>query len=203
MKLFCAILVLIVGFSACGKIENFTNLTAQKIETEKTEAEQPDVPPILEIVQDAKGMSAVTGKTLFFNLYDNGVIEFEYADEAKKIAGKSNKAEEINTLKRAKISKDELQKFHDLLKTPEFQNAKDDYKRKCCCTDAFLNYKINFQDSNRQKNIDLNGFCNFRELINSQKGKISDLPNVLSDLMLLVQNTREKYILEKSSNQPQ
>lgn len=194
MKILAAILIFVFGFSACGKIETFTNLSQQKIETENAENEQPDTPPVLEITQDEKGSSAVTGKTLFFNLYDNGVIEFEYADEKKKTAGKINKAEEVNTLKRAKISAEELQNFLDRLESEEFQNAKSDYKRKCCCEDATADYKINFTDGIRQKNINLNDYCGLGELTNSKAPKIPDFPKVLIDLLVLVQTTREKYI---------
>ena len=203
MKTFPAILILVIAFTACGKIETFTNLSQQKIETEKAEGEQPDTPPILEITQDEEGMSAVTGKTLFFNLYDNGIIEFEYADDAKKVAGKPNKAEEINTLRRAKIGKEELQKFTDLLKTEDFRNTKNEYQRKCCCEDTTVDYKINFQDGGRLKNINLSGYCGFGEFTNPQAPKIPGFPKVLSDLLVLADNTRQKYILEKSSNQSQ
>ena len=203
MKTFFALFILILGFTACGKIETFTNLTQQKVETENTENEQPDAPPILEITQDAKGLFDVTGKTLFFNLYDNGIIEFEYVDEQKKTPGKTNKAEETNTLERAKISQEELQKFLDLLKTEDFQNTKSEYQRKCCCTDAFLDYKINFQVENRQKNISLNNYCDLNDITNPQVRYNPDFPKVLSNLMSLVENTRAIYILKKSSNQSQ
>lgn len=65
MKILSAILFFSIAFTACGKIEQFGNLTQQKIETESSEDEQPDAPPILEITQDAKGMWNVIGKTLF------------------------------------------------------------------------------------------------------------------------------------------
>jgi hypothetical protein len=203
MKTFFTLLILILSFTACGKIEQFTNLTQQKIESENPETEQPDVPPILEITQDAKGMFDVTGKTLFFNLYDNGVVEFEYADEQKKTPGKINKAEEINTLNRVKISAEELQKFTELLKTEDFQNTRDEYKRKCCCTDATVDYKISFTDSNKQKNINLNSYCGLGDLTNPQARNNPDFPKALSELMSLAENTRARYILKKSSNQSQ
>jgi hypothetical protein len=203
MKIFLAALVLIAGFTACGKIEQLTNLAQQKIETENAETDQPDVPPVLEITQDEKGMSAVTGKTLFFNLYDNGIIEFEYADERKKTPGKLSRAEEINTLVRAKISREELQKFTDLLKTEDFRKTADNYKRKCCCTDATVDYKISAADSSKQKTININAYCGLGELTNPQMRDKSDFPKVLSDLLSLAENTRARYILEKSSNQSQ
>lgn len=203
MKLFFAVLLLIfsTAFASCGKIETFGNLTQQKIETENTENEQPDAPPILEITQDDKGMNDISGKTLFFNLYENGVIEFEHMGAVKKVKGKIATAEEVFTLKRAKITKEELKKFTDLLKTEDFQNIKNDYQRKCCCMRPTVEYKISLTDSNKQKNIDLNGYCDLGELKKPTPRETGEFPKVLSDLMILVENTRARYILEKSSNQ--
>ena len=193
MKISAVILLLIfsIAFANCGKIETFSNLTRQKIETENAENEQPDVPPILEITQDAKGKGNVGEKTLFFNLYENGIIEFEFAGE-KKI----NQAGEANPLKRAKISNEELQKFTALLKTEDFQKTKADYEQKCCCADTTVDYKINFQDAGRQKNISLSGYCNLDQLTNPKARKIPDFPKVLSDLLILVDNARRKYTSE-------
>lgn len=133
-------------------------------------------------------------KNAFFNLYDNGVIEFEFADDKKKTAGKINKAEEINTLKRAKISADELKKFTDLLKSEAFQNTKSDYEKICRSTDAFVDYKINFQNAGRQKNINLYSYCGSYEVRNPGSSNILDFPGVLSDLINLAERTRAKYI---------
>ena len=192
MKTLFAILIFSIFLASCGKIENFTNLTQQKVESENPENEQPDAPPILEIIEDAKGMSAVTGKTLFFNLYDNGIIEFEYADE-KKTAGNSNKAEEINTLKRAKISREELQKFIDLLKSEDFQNAKSDYRRKCSLSDMSKDYRISFSDGLKEKNINAGFTEGFKQKCRLSEQGNTDFPKVLNELLILADNLRTKY----------
>ena len=209
------LVVLALAFAGCGRIETLTNMSQQKIEAEKDDDGQPDEPPILEIVQDAQGMWNVTGKTLFLNLYENGVVEFEYEDDQKKSAALANKAankakesnilkaEEINVLKRAKISREELQKFADLLKSEAFQKTENDYQRKCCCTDASLDYQINFTAGNKLKNINLKGFCGLGELTNPPASKMPDFPKVLSDLLILAENARAKYNSEKPSNQPE
>jgi hypothetical protein len=191
MKLFCGILILVAGFSACGKIDNFTNLTQQKIETENTETEQPDAAPILEITQNAAGAFKVTGKTLLLNLYENGIIEFEYFDEKKLESGKFYKAEEVNILKRAKIGAAELKKFTDLINSEAFQKLESEYNGLCAASEN-LDYKIDFQNANKQKSI----------LMKCIETDSADT-KVLSDLMILTDQTRQKYISEKSSNQTQ
>ncbi len=40
--------------------------------------------PVLEISQEAFGNWEVTGKILFFRLYENGSVELEYANDTKK-----------------------------------------------------------------------------------------------------------------------
>lgn len=211
MKIIVAVFILVIfafAFAACGKIETFTNLTQQKIETEKTADEQPDEPPILEITQDAEGMYEVTGKTLVLNLYENGVIEFEVLDDKKRSAALAKnpkqtiglKAEELNSLKRAKISRVELQNFLDLLKSEDFKNAKNDYRRKCCCTDASMDIGISLNDAGRQKNIDLQNYCDWGELKTPAKPQGSDFPKVLSDLLVLTEKVRVEYFSDKSSN---
>jgi hypothetical protein len=197
MKIIFASLIFVVfafALTACGRIENFTNLTQQKIETEKTETEQPDDPPILEIMQDDKGINDMSGKTLFFNLYDNGVIEFEREGTIKKTAGKINTAEEVYTLERAKITKEELNKFTDLLKTEDFQNIKNEYQRKCCCMRPTVEYKITLTNSIKQKNINLNGYCDLGEMMVPHTEDIGTFPKALSELLILVDITRHKYI---------
>lgn len=185
-------LIVIFAFIECSKNEKANNLPEQK--AENSQIDKPNSVPSLEINEDAQGMWDITGKTLFFRLYKDGTVEFEYPENEKKIAGKINKAEEINLLKRIKLSEDEMRKFADLLNTEDFQKTKNDYKRSCCCTDAIVDYKINLNDSDKQKNITLKGYCGLNDLKNPQASNVPDFPKVLSDLMILVDNIRGKYI---------
>lgn len=209
MKAFSLILFLLFASSACGRIENFTNLAQQKIETEKTETEQPDEPPILEITVDAQGMFDVTGKTLLLNLYENGVIEFESRDEQKRAAVLAEKGirsgrlktEEINVLKRATIGREEVQKFLDLLNSEDFQNVKSEYPLICRTTDTSRHHKINFQNGVRQKSVDLYDYCGSDGVRNPNSSNMLDFPQVLSDLLTLAGMTTAKADSENSSNQ--
>ena len=192
MKIF-ALLALLVCLAACGKIETFTNLSQQKIESEPAENEQPDVPPILEITENAQGSFNVIGKSLLFNLYENGIIEFEYADQKKLVVGKTYQAEEVNILQRAKISPEELQKFTDLLKNEDLWKTNDDYKRKVVCTDTDVDFKINFTNGFKQKNVNLNSYCDLYDVIDPKARYTGEFPQVLSNLMSLVDAARQKY----------
>jgi hypothetical protein len=203
MKILSAVLFLIFGLTACGRIENFTNLTKQEIKIEKTDDEQPDEPPILEIIHEDTGLSSFPGKSLMLNLYENGVIEFEYRDAEKIKQGKFKTAEEANSLMRAKLAKEELQKFLDLLGSEDFLNAKSEYSNICRMKDAQTNYKIEFQTGDRKKNITLNSYCGARAVRNPKVSNMLDFPKVLSDLISLAETTRVKSFREDSSNQPE
>ncbi|HEX8734326.1 MAG TPA: hypothetical protein VF721_03320 [Pyrinomonadaceae bacterium] len=176
MKNFIAVLIFGFAFLACSKSEKFNNSAG---------SEESDAPVILEITQDAVGMWDVTGKTLFLKLRGDGFVEFEFPDDKKKSTGKINKAEDLNTLYWTKLGAEELKAFADLLKSEDFQQTGNEYRRKCCCTDAVLNYKINFQDAALSKNISLNGYCGSAELTSSRDSDINNLPKVLSGLMRL------------------
>lgn len=191
MKNFVAVLLFSLAFAACSKWEMFNN----PAET----AADSDAPVILEITQDAVGMWNVTGKTLFLKLRSDGFVEFEFSDDKKMEAGKINRAEDINTLSWSKLSAEELKAFTDLLKSEDFQQTENEYRRKCCCTDAVLNYKINLPDAAQPKNISLNGYCGSNELTNSQNSEINNLPKVLSELMNLVNHARTKAHYPKKS----
>ena len=205
MKSLVSILLLSLFLSACGRIEHFQNLAQQKIEPsewETGELEQPETAPILSITEDARGMWGIEGKSLFFNLYDNGIIEFDFPDEQKKKPGKNSyKAEEIYTLRRARISREELRQFIELLKSESLQNAQGVYTRKCCCTDAALDYKI-FYQSGTPKNISLENYCGFNELTKPDANFNSNFPQALPELLNLIERTKARQILEKSSNKP-
>lgn len=143
MKILSFILILLFGIYSfsCSKSKTF---------------EKPNTPPILNISQDAQGMWEVQGKTLFFRLFDNGYVEFEYQNNEKKNRGKSfYKTEEVNSLVQTTISEAELYKFVEILNSNEFKEVENTYERKCCCTDATLEFDVNSQNSNKQKNINL------------------------------------------------
>jgi hypothetical protein len=153
----------------------------------------PNTKPILEISENASGLWDVTGQTLFLRLYNNGSAEFEYQDNEKKRTTKSKSTKQINSLKQMKISELEFQKLIELLNSENFQRIQDNYARKCCCTDAFLSYKINIDSDKNQRKIALDNFCGIDDLINPQARNNPDFPKILSDLMILTNNIRWKY----------
>ena len=59
LKIFGFLVLLFITLLACHNHKTLTNAE-----------------PILEITQDARGMGGVTGKILFFRVYNNGIVEF-------------------------------------------------------------------------------------------------------------------------------
>lgn len=181
MKTRIIIFLLLVNILSCDKSETPKNI-------------QTDSPPILEISQDAQGAWDVTGKTLFFRLSNNGIAEFEYTDNKKKIPGKAiYRAEEVDSLVQTKISDDELQKFNSLFLSENFSKFQNSYKRKCCCTDATIDFQIKIKFEDKQKEINLNNYCGVEELKSPPEQYLSDFPHEFSGLMIITDNIRRKY----------
>lgn len=158
--------VLSINLFSCSKSKNTPNIDSDSsMSNQSQRVIQTDSPIILEVTQDAEGMWDVTGKTLIFRLHESGTVEFEYPDDKKKVAG-FNKAEDINSLKKVVINDTELQDLERLISTQNVQKLKSNYKRVCCCTDAILNYKINFQLNNQPQSISLVGCCSVDEIVN-------------------------------------
>ena len=199
MKFLVPVLIFSLFLAACGRIEHFQNLSQQKIEPDQWETgeiEQPAKPPVLSILQDVRGTQRVVGKSLFFNFYDNGVIEFDYYDDQKMTSGKDQyNAQELNTLRRARITPEELKKFFDLLKSDDFQKAKSKYDTICPVTDSSWILQISFRNAGQEKNIELVNYCV------TARAADSNFPKVLNDLINLIWQMHAKYKPEKSSNQ--
>lgn len=159
-----------------------------------TNSQKPlnDAKPILEITQDAKGMWEIEGKTLFMRLYDNGNIEYEFPDEKKMKQG-INRTKDLNVLKKANLNGEKFQKLVNLLKSDDFRNLENTYQRKCCCTDATLDFEIKIQTDNQSKNINLANYCGINELTNPRSDYAPDFPKQLSELFALTDNLRYSY----------
>ena len=165
-------------------------LSCSKVEVEKLDLPNPE--PILEISKDAEGMFDIVGKSLFFRLYDDGLVEYEFPDEDKKVMGRINHIEDIKSSKQIRLSDEKLQKFKNLLKRQDFHQIENQYKRQCCCTDTSLNLDIRIRTDGSEKNIALRGFCDLSEIKNPQPRYLPNFPQVLSDLLILADNIRVK-----------
>jgi hypothetical protein len=91
---------------------------------------------------------------------------------------------------RIRISEIDNQIFTELLNSKDFQQIQERYQRKCCCTYATTSYIISFQSLNKQRDINVIGYCGLGEIIEPHNRNISDFPKAVSDLMTLVYETR-------------
>jgi hypothetical protein len=185
MKTIILILFTIILISGCAKVYNSNNSTNQL-----SQIKPPDALPLVEISQEAEGMWDVTGEMLTLRLFDNGFTEFDELDMKKKVQGKQNKTDDIKIRKQFVISSEEVQEFIRLISDKDFLQLHDKYSRKCCCTDAVINYQIAFNYKNIQKKINLSGYCD--DLINPDPRYLPDFPKILSELMKLNSKIRSQ-----------
>ena len=177
---------LLLTVPSCSNVESDNS----NFELEKLDIPNPE--PILEISQDAEGMFNIIGKSLFFRLYDDGLLEYEFPDNNKMVKGKTHyNIEDIKSSKQIRLSDEKLQKFKNLLKTQDFHQVENQYKHRCCCTDTSVNVDIRIKIDGFEKNIVLR-FCDLSEIKNPQPRYVPNYPQVLSDLLILADNVRVK-----------
>jgi hypothetical protein len=184
MKFFALFLIVLSATFWFGCSENQKSNTA---------IEQSTSAPILEINSEAIGEFDVTGKTLFFKLYENKIAEFEVVDAAKK-EPYNNKAEFVNKKILVSIDDKYFEKLTNLIKSNDFVNLNTSYSRKCCCTDATINVEI----KTLSETVKLENFCDYFEL--RQPTRYVELPKILNELFLLVESERAKPQVKNLSN---
>jgi hypothetical protein len=85
--------------------------------------------PIIEIWQELDGSVPIRGKSLYFRMYDNGIIEFEYVLKRKDESGKPRSIYSIERTSPTKISEEEFSRIKLLLEElTKSKEIKQEYK---------------------------------------------------------------------------
>lgn len=194
MKIHIVILSLILLLSACFESKNSaTEISPKELQNSKI---------ILEIYEEFDGMRGVAGKILLFRLYENGIAEFDAPNAEKKNVENSNRAKDIFSLKRVRISDEDIIKFHRLMTSEDykqdFQITKDEYQSKCCCTDdSGTNFITSLTSDVQEKIVSINNVCDINQLTNRDTANSADIPVSLSEVIRLAYVTQLKYLAKK------
>ena len=85
--------------------------------------------PIIEIWQDIDGSVPIRGKSLYFRMFDDGVVEFDYELRKKNESGKPRYTYSIERTTPTKISEEQFRKFKLLLEDlTKNKDIKQEYK---------------------------------------------------------------------------
>lgn len=85
--------------------------------------------PIIEIWKELDGSVPIRGNSLYFRMYDDGVVEFEYELRKENESGKPRYTYSIERAPPTKISEEEFRKFKSLLEDlTESKEIKQEYK---------------------------------------------------------------------------
>jgi uncharacterized protein YcfL len=155
--------------------------------------EIPNSPPILEITEDLKGTWDVTGKLLYFRLYENKIAELEIIDYEKNRPYTINETKDVAKKVIVEITADNFQKINNLLNSDDFRKLEKVYQQKISCVDAFMDFEIK-----TTKSIKFENFCGINELYSQTR--YSKLPKVINDLFSLIETERAKPQLKNLSN---
>ena len=112
--------------------------------------------PIIEIWEEIDGSVPIRGTSLYFRMFDDGVVEFEYELRKETESGKPRYTYSIERLPPTKISEEEFRKFKSLLDDlTESKEIKKEYKPVGLTLDviAKLTILLNENGTNKRKII--------------------------------------------------
>jgi len=162
------------------------------IKVELEPIKPPNSEPVLDISRESVGLWDVTGKILYFRLYNNGMAEFDDLDEnrAQKVNGRSIKTEDIMVRKLVQIDKKDFQDYINLISSSDFANLDEKYQSKFSCLDAFQHYDITVNLPGVKKHIFLPGYCGDLSRLYAGSSSTADLPEQLFELAQKIERDR-------------
>lgn len=108
--------------------------------------------PVIEIWKELDGSVAIRGKSLYFRMYDNGVIEFEYQLKKKNESVKARYTFSIERIPPAKISEEEFSRFKSLIEDlSKSKNIKQEYKPVALTLDVITKLTILLKENDTTK----------------------------------------------------
>jgi hypothetical protein len=143
---------------------------------------------ILEITSDFHGAWWMNGEVLDIRLYDDGMAEYDEYPTYNS-TGTVVKAENVKKLKQINISPNELKEILDLLKNDELLKSKNDLVQQKFCTDAVINTRITFDDTNE---INIKNHCATLSSTNSIKNHFKDFPSKIAELFQKIKRIKDK-----------
>lgn len=198
MKVYPVILMLVLCATACFQYSPNSNHATAVPESLLEEARKSV--PFFEIYHETSGPWTVSGKTLFFRLYKNGVAEFDYLDASKIKEGVLYKAEEVVNLRPVRVRETDFQKFQKLFDSADFQKDFEILKTKYegrSCTEGSSIYKIVLMSGEQSKSVEISPVCSLNELTNRDMVNSADIPVTLSELIRLASVTQLKHAYRK------
>ena len=196
MKIYPLFLLLALWATACFQPAPNSNQTVPQSLLEEARKSAP----LFEIYHETSGPWKVSGRTLFFRLYKNGVAEFDHIDASKIKDGELYKAEEVAESRPVRIRETDFQKFQKLFDSAEFQRdfqiIKTEYRGKSCNHGSSI-YKIVLASGEQRKFVEINPVCSLNELTNRDMVNSADIPATLSELIRLASVTQLKHAYRK------
>jgi len=165
------------------------------IKVELQPIKPPNSEPVLDISRESVGLGDVTGKILYFRLYNNGIAEFDDLDRnsaAKNVNGGSIKTEDIMVRKLVQVDKKDFQDYINLISSSDFADLEEKYPSKDSCLDAFQHYDITVNLPEVKKHISLPGYCGDLSQLYDGSGSTADLPEQLFELAQKIESDRRR-----------
>lgn len=108
--------------------------------------------PIIEIWKEIDGSVPIRGKSLYFRMFDDGVVEFDYQLRKENESGKPRYIFSIERTPPTKISEEEFSRFKAVLKDlTKSKNIKQEYKPVALTLDVITKLTILLNENGTTK----------------------------------------------------
>ncbi len=154
--------------------------------------------PLIEIWQELDGSVPIRGKSLYFRMFDDGVVEFDYELRKENELGKPRYTFSIERTPPAKISEEEFSRFKLLLENLiKSKNIKQEYKPVGLTLDVITKLTILLKENDTTKRKII---INDSDLYVMHEPLEKNFPNLLTNLIKEVHLIRVK-LQEKKKDQ--
>lgn len=202
-KLGSSIFVLLFGFLLINcNVKSLISEKPKEINTKEyysktaeqfTESAVENPNPIIEIWQELDGSVFIRGKSLYFRLYDNGIIEFDYQLKQKTNVERLRYIYSIERIQPLIISEEEFTKLKLLSENSiENKGIKKEYKAFGLSLDTSTKLTVFLkEDGKTKKEVIINASHTF-DVVDSDFEK--KLPKMIINLFKEIEIIREKSI---------
>lgn len=163
--------------------------TADQPEEIKSESRYP----IIEIWQELDGSVPIRGTSLYFRMFDDGVVEFDYELRKKNESGKPRYTYSIERSPPTKISEEEFRRIKSLLDDLTKSKVKQEYKPVALTLDVITKLTILLKENDTTKRKIIINDADL-DVVNSkfEKKFPMSLINVFKEIRLMRRNALDK-----------
>lgn len=193
------IIILLITFAliGCGSadimvdnVKKFESNHHLKIPDKPQEIKSENRYPLIEIWKELDGSVSIRGKSLYFRMYNDGAVEFDYQLRKENESGKPRYTYSIERMPSVKVSDIEFKRFKSLLEDlTESKEIKQEYKPVGLTLDVIAKLTILLKENDA---IERKIIINDSDYAITYREYEKEFPNLLVNLIKEIQLIRVK-----------